>query len=273
MAATIAQHAHPAAGAQPADSASPPTSLVGSIALMLRFSGVMAVLLAAASLPGSSLFAVREITVQGARNIAPSTIVSRSGLRLGDPRFTVSPVHVARTIETLPRVARAWIHLALDGGVTIEVTERTAHAAVPFRGQYLILDPTGVVMDSRPSAGRLPVVSADRFSPAWMRMGDRLPDARIHLAIDALDELPETVVGPGTKMRADGVGELIFVSADGITVRLGPLRGLRERAAVLDEILDAIRDRRLAVDYLDLRFTGSVVMRPASANRGGERRQ
>lgn len=272
MAATIAQHAHPAAGAQPADSASPPASLVGSIALMLRLSGVMAVLLAAASLPGSSLFAVREVIVQGAHDISPTTVVARSGLRLGDPLFTVSPVRVAGAIETLPRVARAWIHLALDGRVTIEVVERTAHAGVPFRGQYLILDSTGVVMDSRPSAGRLPLVTADRFSPAWMRMGDRLPDARILLAIGALDELPETVVGPGSTMRADGMAELIFVTPDGITVRLGPLRGLRERAALLEEILEAIRDRHLAVEYLDLRFSGNVVMRPVSANRGGERR-
>lgn len=272
MAATTTQPAHPAAGAQPAESTSPPTSLVGSIALMLRFSGVMAAMLATASLPGSSFFAVRAITVQGARNVSPSTIVSYSGLRSGDPLFTVSPLRVARRVETHPRVNRAWIHLALDGRVMIEVTERTAHTAVPFRGQYLILDPTGVVMDSRPSAGRLPVVTTDRFSPAWVRMGDRLPDARIHLAIDALDELPETVVGPGSKMQADGMGELIFVTPDGITVRLGPLRGLRERAAVLDEILEAIRDRHLAVEYLDLRFSGNVVMRPAGANPGGERR-
>ena len=272
MAATTTQPAHPAAGAQPADSTSPPTSLVGSIALMLRFSGVMAAMLATASLPGSSLFAVREITVQGAQNVSPAAIVARSGLRPGDPRFAVSPVRVARTVETLPRVARAWIHLALDGRVTIEVVERSARAAVPFHGRYLILDRTGFVMDSRPSAGRLPVVTTDRFSPPWMQMGDRLPDARIHLAIDALDEVPQAVVGPGTKMRADGAGDLILVTPDGITVRLGPLRGLRERAAVLHQILEAIRGRRLAVDYLDLRFSGNVVMRPASANRGGERR-
>lgn len=272
MAATIARHAHPAAGAQPADSTSPPASLVGSIALMLRFAAVMAAVLATASLPRSSLFAVREITVAGAQNVSPAAIVARSGLRPGNPLFAVSPVRVAMTIETLPRVARAWIHLTLDGRVTIEVAERTAYAAVPFRGRYLILDAAGVVMDSHPSAGRLPVVSADQFSPAWMRMGDRLPDARIHLAIDALDELPEAVVVAGTKVRADGLGDLILVTPDGIAVRLGPLRGLRERAALLDQILDAVRDRRLTVDYLDLRFSGNVVMRPASANRGGERR-
>lgn len=272
MAATIAQHAHPAAGAQPADPPSPPASLVGSLTLLLRFSGVMAVILATASLPGSALFAVREITVQGAQNVSPTTIVSRSGLHRGDPLFTVSPPQVARTVETLPRVARASVHLALDGRVTIAVTERTAHVAVPFRGEYLILDSSGRVMDGRPSAGRLPVVTTEPFSPSWVRMGDRLPDPRVQLAIDALDVLPETIVGPGTNMRVDDAGELIFVSSDGITVRLGPFRGLPERAAVLAEILKAIRDRRLAVDYLDLRFSGNVVMRPRSANRGGERR-
>lgn len=272
MATTIAQSALPAPGAQPADSAPPPISLVQSIGLVLRFCGVMVSLLAAASLPGSAVFAVHDISVQGNQHLSPAAVVARSGIRPGDPRFAVSPVRVAARVETLPRVARAWIHLALDGRVTIEIVERAEHAVLAFGGRYLILDRSGLVMDSASSPGRLPVVTTDRFAPAWIQIGERVPDARVILAIDALDEVPPAVVGQGTKIRVNAAGELVLVTPDGITVRLGPSRGLRERAAVLEQLLAAIRSRRLAVDYLDLRFAGNVVMRPAAVNPGGERR-
>lgn len=267
MAATTAQHAHSAAGAQPADSSSPPVSLVGSLAMVLRFSCAMAVALTVASLPASALFAVREITVQGAESVPHAVIAARSGIRLGDPRFAVSPSETARAVETLPRIQHAWIHLTLDGRVTIEVVERAAHAAVPFDGRYLVVDSSGVVIDSSPTAASLPVLTADQFSPFWMRFGDRLPDESINLALDALRQIPESLAGPGTKVRADALGEITLVTADGITVRLGALRGLRDRAGILDHILVEIRSRRLAVDYLDLRFAGNVVMKATGERR------
>jgi hypothetical protein len=86
----------------------------------------------------------------------------------------------------------------------------------------------------------------------------------------ALGRLPAGVVVPGTRLRVEPLGDLVLFTPDGIAVRLGPLRGLDERASMMAEILAAVRARGLAVEYLDLRFTGNVVMKPAPDPAAGE---
>ncbi|HXF82969.1 MAG TPA: cell division protein FtsQ/DivIB, partial [bacterium] len=183
----------------------------------------------------------------------------------------VVPDRAARRIAALPRVAEAAVTVGLDGRVTLFVRERTPQVAVPHRGGYLILDRSAIVLDVAPRPGRLPVVSAEGFAPAWVRAGSRLPDRRIDTALRALEDLPEGVRAAGMRLRVTTDEEVVLVTPDGIPVRLGAARGLPQRAALLPDLLDALRARRLAVEYLDLRYAGSVVLKPLAAERAGER--
>jgi cell division septal protein FtsQ len=268
--ATIAARAHPAA-APAADAAPTIEGRLASCRLLLRFGCAMAVALAAASLPASALFTVREVVVAGARTVQAAAIIDRAAIRPGQRRGAVDPERAARRIAALPRVAEAAVTVGLDGRVTLVVRERMPQAAVPHRGRYLILDRSAIVMDVASHPGRLPVVSAEGFAPPWVRAGSRLPDRRIDLALRALEELPEGVRAPGMRLRVTADEEVVLVTPDGIPVRLGAARGLAQRAALLPELLDALRVRRLAVEYLDLRYAGSVVMKPLAADRAGER--
>lgn len=267
---TLAAHAHPAAVAPTADLAPAPEGRTATLTLLLRFGLVMTTVLAAASLPASALLRVRAISVEGARTVPAPLIVARSGVRVGDRLGGVAAERVEQRLGAIPRIASARVTVGLRGRVTLAVRERTPYAAVPYRGRYLILDRGGVVMDVTAGPGRLPVVTAERFAPSWMRPGDRLPDPRIALGVQALGQLAAELLAPGARIRAAGA-ELTLVTADRITVRLGPLRGLRERAALLPQLLRAVRARGLAVEYLDLRFAGSVVMKPLAGPGAGER--
>ncbi len=265
--------AHPEpAPVPPADHASPSTAALAAAVLLLRFSTIMAVLLAVAALPTSALLPIRAIDVSGAHQLSTAQIIAASGVRLGNPRFGHSPARIAARIKRLPWIARADVSIAPSGRVLIRVQERRPFAATPYRGQYLVMDGSGVVMEARPDAGTLLVVKADGALPPWMRLGDRLPQRGVQVALEALHDLPAGVLTPGASVRREVSGELIYVTADHIAVRLGPPRGLRERAAALPQLLQAVRSRGLALDYLDLRFAGSVVMKPAAPARAeGER--
>ena len=271
MATLSAARAQPAAVSPTAEPAPVPRGPIETLSVLLRFGAVMAVVLAAASLPASSLIGVRRVVVVGARTVSAADIVSRSGIRPGDRLLGISTSRAAARVRTLPRVARAEVSIGLGGAVTIHVKERRPYAAVALRGHYLLLDASGVVIDTVPAAGRLPVVAAERLRPAWLQMGDRLPEPRVLLAVKALGDLPREVLAPGVKIRPAATGELALVTPDGITVRLGPLRGLRERAALLPQLLTAVRKRGVPVEYLDLRFSGNVVMKPAAWPGAGER--
>jgi len=272
MATLSAVRAHPAAS--PPSEAATAGSLIplAQTARLLRFGAVMAVALAAASLPSSSWFVIRQVAVLGTTSVSAETVVAASGLREGDRLLGIPPQRIAARVASLPAVETARVTLELGGRATIRVVERRPFAAVRFRGRYYLVDPAGFVIAVRPTPGPLPVVEAEGLHPAWAREGDRLPDPRLRPALAALFALPADVVTPGIVVRTDRTGELALVTADGITVRLGSPKGLRERAARLAPLLDAVRTRGPAAGSLDLRFAGNVVLRPAPDTGAGERR-
>lgn len=263
-----APHLQPSAG--PPAEVAPPLSRGAAVVLSLRFASVMAVLLALASFPASSFFTVREVRVRGAVHVRPPDIVALAAVRPGDRLSAVPGDEIARRVTRHPRIARAAVSIGRLGVVTVRVVERAAFAAFPLEERYLILDRSGVVIDDQPSPGFLPVVSAAGFVPEWTRPGHRLPAGGVDGALAALSRLPRAVVSPGTRLRVEPRGDLVLFTPDGIAVRLGALKGLEERAALMDEVLDAVRARGLAVEYLDLRFSGSVVMKPQTGDAAGE---
>ncbi|MGH2669095.1 MAG: cell division protein FtsQ/DivIB, partial [bacterium] len=161
------------------------------------------------------------------------------------------------------RVAGARVTVLPSGQVVIKVAERRARAAVPHSNGFLIVDPSGVVIDSRRDRAGLPALLVAGLSLPWVRLGDALPAPQIRPALEVLRLLPPAIRQNGIDIRMDASEEFTIVTSDGVSVLLGPLRGLRERAAMLPEILVVLRAQKIAVQYLDLRFTGNVVVRPA----------
>jgi len=266
--ATTAPHLQPSAGA-PADAA-PPLSRGAAAVLSLRFAAVMAALLGLASFPASSFFTVRAVRVQGISAIPAAEIVALAGVEPGDRLSAVPADEIARRVRRHPRVTRASVRIGRRGVITVRIAERLAYAAVPVDGRYLILDRSGVVIDEQPTPGGLPVVSAAGFTPEWIRLGHALPAGGVDRALAALSRLPRAVVTPGTRVRVEPQGDLVLFTPDGIGVRLGSPKGLDDRAALVHEVLDAIRARGMAVEYLDLRFSGAVVVKPHPAEAAGE---
>jgi cell division protein FtsQ len=230
----------------------------------------MAVLLAVGSLPTSSLFAVRAVRIEGAVRLPVPEVAALTGLRAGDRLFAVPAQAVVGRVSRHPAIAGAAVRVSTSGTVTVRIRERAPYAAYPYQDRFFILDRTGIVIDEQFSPADLPLVTATAFVPEWIRLGDRLPSGGVDQALAALSLIPRSVRGPGTRLRADPRGEVVLFTPDGIAVRLGPLRGLEERAALMGEVLAAVRTRGMAVEYLDLRFSGSVVMKPASDAAAGE---
>lgn len=256
------------AGTPSADPVTPP-SFVDTTTVLVRFCAVMAAVLAVASLPASSLLAVRTVRVEGMHTVLPTTVVAASGVRPGDRLLGVSPSAVARAVETLPLVARSRVTLSLAGVVLVRIEERVPYAAIPVSARYLIVDRDGVVMTGSPSPGGLIMVSASSPPPAWLRPGQRLPAGALRTALETIEELPAAARPPGTTLRAESTGELVLITPDRIAVRLGLRRGVGERAAVLAQVLQAVRERALPLEYVDLRFAGSVVIKPRAAGGAG----
>lgn len=245
-----------------------PAPDVPSLIVLLRFATAMAMLLAVAAFPRSTFFQVREVAVSGARQISVPQVIALSGMHAGDLLFAVPAEDVAARVTRHPRVAAAQVHVTPGGRVQIAITERAPYAAVLRADTYVLIDPSGVAIEARGDPAGLPVIRVDGLALPWVRLGDHLPDARVEQALAILQELPAEIVGPGMQLRLDTGGDFSLVTPDALTVRLGQEHGLADRAGVLPDLLSAVRRRGLSVEYIDIRYGGNVVLRPAGATPG-----
>ncbi len=236
---------------------------------LLRFAAVMAAFLTAATFLQSSFFTISEISILGSRSIPAEDILARSGLRRGQTLATVDARDVVDRLAQHPWIAAARLTVSPAGRVTIVIQEREPYAALPRRDAYVVLDRTGVALGVVRSTPSVPVIAVDGLRLPWVRIGDRIPSPSALDALRVLGAVPAEEIARGLRLRVDRAGSVIVTTTDGITVLLGPSRGLPSRLAMLPQVLAAIRRQRLGVHYVDLRFAGSVILRPGAGPAGG----
>ncbi len=262
----------PSAGAY-APAANPAGTPVRVLVRLLRFTAVMAALLAAAAFPQSAFFTIAQITVQGAGHLSEADLLTRSGLHRGQAIASIDPQRVAGRVMQHPWVAAARVVVSPTGAVTLFVRERVPHAALPYRHGYVLLDHTGVALEFLTTPPPVPVIGVDGVSLPWVHLGDRVPSGAVLGAVQALGLMPQEEIARGLRLRVDRTGAVNVTTADAITVLLGQPRGLGTRAAALPQVLAAIRRQHLRSPSIDLRFAGSVILRgrPPTEGRGVRR--
>lgn len=114
-----------------------------------------------AVLAWSPLLAVRTLDVTGQARVTTAQVLEASGLAVGAHPFLpvvwrrnewpeTSLLRAERQIERLPWVADARVDWLPLHAVRIRITERTPFARLPYLGGSLLLDETGVVLQSVP---------------------------------------------------------------------------------------------------------------------------
>lgn len=236
----------------------------------VRFVGVMLFFAAASAFTQSSFFAITEITVQGTRRLSESALISRSGLFPGQVLSSIRPSAVAARLDALPWVAAARVRVRPTGRVDLVIDERVAIAALPYRAKYILLDANGVAIETQSTPPAVPVISIEGEALPWLRLGDLVPSRKVRDAVQVLVLMPREEVARGLHLRIDRSGTVSVKTADGVTVLLGPPRGLGARAAVLPQVLAAIRRQHVREAIVDLRYAGSVILRgqPATLVKG-----
>lgn len=239
----------------------------------VRFAAVMAVLIAAVAFLQSSFFRITQITVHGARHLSADEIVARTDLYRGQTLSSIRPADVAARLTALPWIAAVRVQILPTGRVDLLVDERVPRAAIAFRHKYVTLDQESVAIEVASTPPSVPLISVEGVVLPWVRLGDRVPSRGVRDAVRALALLPGEEIARGLRLHVDRMGAVIVTTADGVTVLLGSPRGLGGRAAMLPQVLAAIRRQRLRSASVDLRFAGSVILRgqPAVLSRGVRR--
>lgn len=107
----------------------------------------------------SDFFTVKTFEVEGNRYYTPAQIVEMSGLTTGGNIFTDIKARPAKqTLLEDPYVKSVEIKRQLPGTVKIILDERVEYAAVPYGGQYVLIDNEGTVLRVMDQEPTLPIL-------------------------------------------------------------------------------------------------------------------
>lgn len=232
---------------------------------VLRFLAAIAFLCALAAFPASDLFALRTVTVAGNHAVRSEEIVNRSGLVRGESVFRVNAHEVRLRLRRDPRIEDASVAAAPSGTVQITVRERPPVVALRTPDGYVDLGPDAVAIARVPGPGPYPWLEVSRLDPAWVQVGTAVPSDDVRAGVLAVGLLPEALRPLVAGLRVDAGGEVALALRDGVEVRVGTVDRIAERLRQAPEVLAAVRARGGRVEYVDLRFPGSVIVKPAGA--------
>lgn len=240
---------------------------------LLRFCAALALLCAAAAFPASAFFDLEAVSVAGNVTVSSDEIRERAGVRPGLNAFRVNAGLIRKRLLEDPRVRSASVTMLFPGRLRLTIAERTPAAALAVGEGYFQVSADGVALAAAADPESLPIVVADRLSPADVVVGEVIRSSDARLGSRIAGSLPASIRDRVAGVYLDGAGEASLALRGGVTVRLGGTAGMAERLEMVPDVLDAIATRGLVVESVDLRVPGNVVVRPldpAAALRGGQ---
>lgn len=114
--------------------------------------GIVVVVLALLATAGwlfglSSVFAVREVSVDGTKMLTAQGVEQIAQVPMGSPLAVTDPGPIAARVGAIPEVKSVTVERAWPSGIRIDVVERTAAYAVSSTtaGEFWLVDDSGVV--------------------------------------------------------------------------------------------------------------------------------
>jgi cell division septal protein FtsQ len=236
-----------------------------SLRRTLRYLAAMATLCAVAAFPASAVFGLRSVAVAGNVAVPESDVLRRAGLGPGLGAFRVNAWSIRQRLLEDPRIEDSAVAMIFPWQVTVLIRERPPVAALSVQHGYVLVGRDAVVIREALDPEGLPTLIVDRFDPAVVAVGTLLGAPDVRLGAWVAGELPESLKHSVRVVRVDGAGEASLGLRDGVSVRLGGAQGIADRLGMVPDVLSGITARGLRVEYVDVRFTGSVIVRPVRA--------
>lgn len=223
------------------------------------------------SITRSPLFKVARISIEGLRLLESEEISALSGIAPGANLYEMDLKDAAARIEAHPMVRSARIVRTPPDGVLIAVVERTPVALINLE-TLCGIDEEGVLIPFHPTFLDLPVitgVSLKTYSlghpvseEGLSRCLRLLKDAR-KAAPDLWDQISEARPGPDrVVLNLVGDGLEVWMKAEDVPAQSEKFRAL-EAAAKWPTL----------PSYVDLRFSGQVVVGPPKARPEDEKKK
>jgi cell division septal protein FtsQ len=238
---------------------------LGALAILLAYAGYQGAALIAAA----PLLQIGHLSVRGHERLSTGEVLALvDGLR-GQNLLAADLGRWQQKLLSSPWVERATIRRVLPSTVEITVIERQPMGVARIGTALYLVDAGGVIIDEYgPTYADIDLPIIDGLSASPQDGGPIVDAARAEFAaraigaLSARPELQRLVSQLDVSNLHDAV---VILDGDPALLRLGDTDFVARLQQYVD-LAPALRERVVAVDYVDLRFDERLYVRPARTN-------
>ncbi|MFZ5596346.1 MAG: cell division protein FtsQ/DivIB [Bacillota bacterium] len=222
---------------------------------------VLIFLLAAYVLARSSFFEVREIRVSGNNFLSREKIIEASEINIGQNIFKLDLKASSQKVKIIPLVKNVEMHRRLPSTVEIVVAERSPLALLPSEAGFIQVDEEGVYLQKGDiAANQMPVITGVAY--ALPAPGEKIASGELDTALAVVKGLPGDLTERLSEINVTG-GQVVLYTLEGIQCRLGLPDDLEQKGEVMLSILGGLKSKGKSIQYIDLSYAGSPVVKYA----------
>ncbi|MDX9871669.1 MAG: FtsQ-type POTRA domain-containing protein [Clostridia bacterium] len=212
----------------------------------------------------SAYFSVVHFEVSGSFLLPAEEVLNLSGLNPGANIFKLDTREAVTKIETHPYIKKAAITRKLPQTLLINVEERFARAFVLGKGEFLIVDPEGIILEKTTELKErtYPIISGVSLKEGPLP-GENILTPGLKAALALVDILDEKFLSNVSEIVAATPESMILKTKQGVQIRFGPPEDLERKISLIRELLfdhgTIINDQ--TVEYIDLRYDTAPVIK------------
>lgn len=197
-----------------------------------------------------------EIVFTGNNHIKNEELAALIKVRKGDRTFDASGAEIHKNLLRSPWIKDAVIRRELSGRMLVKVTEAAPVAILSLSGRPYLIDRDGAVLEEMKEGTVL-------FLPVIRDIDPRVNAETYNEAIKFVRVLHDKrILSYGGSLEISGQRpEEIALKLDSVEIKVG-MGDFEKKLGRLKFVRDEIEKRNMSVEYIDLRFSNRIIVKP-----------
>lgn len=212
---------------------------------------------------GSNFFNIKEVIIKGNNGLSEDEIFFNSGIKLGENIFKLDLKKTINSLKQEPRIKEIEIKRVIPNKIIISLTEREAAAIVHIGEEYFFSTKEGMVLSKidRPEEEfALPLLSGLEISK--IKIGEIIDRPEFRTALESINSAEVILPKKFCRVEILSPDDFMICNKDNtLKVRANRSEVIIQKENLLREALEKIEREKLLVEYVDIRFKDSLVIK------------
>lgn len=211
----------------------------------------------------SSFCNIGNVIIKGNDYLSEDRIFYKSGIQLGENIFRLDPIKSKDSLMQEPWIKEVEVKRVIPNKIIISIKERKPAAIVYTREEYFSSTKEGIILtkiDRQEEKFDLPLILGLELGE--IKIGKSIDKPEFRTALDSINSAE--VILPKKFCRVEILSPddfMICNKDDTLKVRVNGPEGVINKENLLREALEKIEREKLLVEYIDIRFKDSLVIK------------